>query len=72
MVCIIFLENIVLTTHTALISKATDEMSQVKSDLSELLPKFAEIRGYLEGLESKNNEIDRVMKQITEMVSYLF
>ena len=72
MVCVIFLDNIVLTTHAALMSKATHQMSQVKSGLSKLLPKFGEIKGYLEGLESKNNEIDRVMKQITEMVSYLF
>ena len=71
-VFIIFIDNIVLNTRAALISKETHDMSQGRSDLSEILPKFGEIKGYLEELESKNNEIDRVRKQIEEMVSYLF
>lgn len=47
-------------------------MSQGNSDSPEILPELREIKGYLKELESKNNEIDRVMKQIEEMVSYLF
>ena len=47
-------------------------MSQGKSDPSEILPMLGEMKGYLEELESINNKIDRVMKQIEEMVSYLF
>ena len=71
-VCIIFIDNIVLSTRAALISKVTHNMSQGKSDLSKILPQFGEVKGYLEELESKNKEIDPVMNQIEEMVSYLF
>ena len=71
-ICNIFLDNIVLSTCTALISKETDNMSQQKSAPSEILPILGEIKGYLKELESKNNEIDRVMNQIEELVSYLF
>ncbi|XP_067033087.1 uncharacterized protein [Acropora muricata] len=42
--------------------------SQRNSDLSEILPILGEIKGYLKELESKNNEIDRVMNQIEEML----
>ncbi|XP_015773414.1 PREDICTED: uncharacterized protein LOC107351633 isoform X1 [Acropora digitifera] len=66
-ICINFLDNIVLSTRVALISKATHNMSEGKSDLSEILPKIGEIGGYLQELESKKNEIDRVRKQIEEM-----
>lgn len=66
--CIIFLDNIVLITHAALLSKVTHNMSQGKSDLPETLPKFGEIKGYVEELESKKNEINRVMNQIEEML----
>ena len=48
------------------------KMNQGKSDLSEKLAILREINDYLEKLESKNNEIERVMNQIEEMVSYLF
>ena len=48
------------------------KMSQEKSDISKKLAMLGEINDYLEKLESKNNEIDRVMNQIEEMVSYLF
>ena len=71
-ICGIFLGNIVLSTRAALISKETDNMSQEKSDPSEILPIVGEIKDYLKDLDSKNNEIDRVMNQIEEMVSYLF
>ena len=71
-VFIIFIDNVILSTRAALISKATNNMSKGKSDLSEILPKFGEIKGYLEEFESKNKELDRVMNQINEMVSYLF
>ena len=71
-ICDIFLDNIVLSTRAALISKETDNMSQEKSAPSEILPVVGEIKDYLKDLESKNNEIDRVMNQIEEMVSYLF
>ena len=71
-ICEIFLDNIVLSTRAALISKETHNMSQQKSAPSEILPIVGEIKGYLKELESKNNEIDRVMNQIEEMVSYLF
>ena len=71
-VCIIFIDNIVLSTRAALISKVTHNMSQGRSDLSEVLPQFGEVKGNLEELKSKNNEIDPVMNQIEEMVSYLF
>ncbi|XP_068722077.1 uncharacterized protein [Montipora capricornis] len=67
-VCIMFIDDIILITRTALISKATHNMSQGKSDLPEILPKFGEIKGYLEQFESKNKEIDRVMNQIEEML----
>lgn len=67
-VFIIFTDNIIVSTRTALISKATHNMSQGKSDLPEILPKFGEIKGYLEELESKNKEIDRVMNQIEKML----
>ena len=68
----IFLGNIVLSTRAALILKETDNISQEKSDPSEILPMVGEIKGYLKELESKNNEIDRVMNQIEKMVSYFF
>ena len=71
-ICEIFLDNIVLSTRAALISKETHNISQEKSAPSEILPIVGEIKGYLKELESKNNENDRVMKQIEEMVSYLF
>ena len=71
-ICEIFLDNIVLSTRAALISKETHNMSQEKSAPSEILAIVEEIKGYLKDLESKNNEIDRVMKQIEEIVSYLF
>ena len=71
-ICGIFLDNIVLSTRAALISKETDNMSQQKSAPSEILPMVEEIKDYLKDLESKNNEIDCVMNQIEEMVSYLF
>ena len=64
------LHNIVRSTRAALILKETDNMSQEKSDPSEIL--VEEIKGYLKELEIKNNEIDRVMNQIEEMVSYFF
>ncbi|XP_015773413.1 PREDICTED: uncharacterized protein LOC107351632 [Acropora digitifera] len=67
-ICGILLDNIVLRTRAALISKETDNMSQEKSAPSEILPIVGEIKGYLKELESKNNEIDRVMNQIEEML----
>lgn len=67
-ICGIFLGNIVRSTRVALISKETDNKSQEKSDTSEKLPIVGEIKDYLKDLESKNNEIDRVMNQIKEML----
>ena len=71
-ICEIFLDNIVLSTRAALISKETHNMSQEKSAPSEILPIVGEIKGYLKELERKNNEIDRLMNQIEKMVSYFF
>ena len=72
-VCVTIIVNIVITTHVALISKVTDDMSQEKSDISKTMqPMVEEIKGYLEKLEGKNNEIDAVMKEIEKKVSYLF
>ena len=68
----IFLGNIVLSTRAALILKETDNISQEKSDPSEILPIVGEIKGYLKKLKSKNDEIDCVMNQIEKMVSYFF
>ena len=68
----IFLDNIVLRARAALILKETDNISQEKSAHSEILPVVGEIKDCLKDLKSKNNEIDRVMNQIEEMVSYLF
>ena len=59
--------------NLALVKQQLDSnMSQGKSDPSEILPMLGEIKGYLEELESNNNDIDRVINQIKEMVSYLF
>ncbi|XP_015778843.1 PREDICTED: uncharacterized protein LOC107356734 [Acropora digitifera] len=44
------------------------KMSQGKSNFSEKLAMLGEINDYLEKLEGKNNEIDRVMNQIEEML----
>ena len=72
-VCIIFLDNIFLSTSTALISKATDDMSRAKSDLPEILQaKQKQIKGYLRKHEGKIGEIDLVIKEIEGKVSYFF
>ena len=69
-VCIIFIDNIVLSTRAALIPEVTDNMSRGKSHLPEILQrKFEEIKGYLEKLQEKNNEIDLVINEIEEKVS---
>lgn len=66
-VCITFLGNIVLNTGTALISKATDDMSQGKSHFPEILkPKHEEVKGYLRKLEGKIGEIDLVINEIDQ------
>ena len=65
-VCVIFIQNIVIITHAALISN-------VRADIPKTLqPMVKEIKGHLEKLEGKNNEIDLVMKEIEKKVSYLF
>ncbi|XP_044173903.1 uncharacterized protein LOC114967645 isoform X2 [Acropora millepora] len=67
--CTIFMGNFLLGIGTALISKVVRSMSSGKSDIPQILqPKIREIKGYLKELESKNNEIDRVMNQIEEMI----
>ena len=72
-ICITFLDNIVLNTGTALISKATDSISQKKSQFPERLkPKNEEIKSYLRKLEGKNGEIDLVINEIDEEVGYFF
>lgn len=64
-VCVVFIENIVIITHAALISNVTADMSQGKSDIPKTMqPTVKEIKGHLEKLEGKNNEIDLVMKEI--------
>lgn len=66
-VCIIFIDNIILSTRAALIPEVTDNMSRGKSHLPEILQrKFEEIKGYLEKLQEKNNEIDLVINEIEE------
>ena len=71
--CITFIGNIVLISGTALISKATDSISQGKSHLPEILkPKHEEVKGYLRKLEGKIGEIDLVINEIDEEVGYLF
>ena len=71
--CTIFMGNFLLGIGTALISKVVHSMSSGKSDIPQILqPKIREIKVYLKKLEDINNEIDRVMNQIEEMVSYLF
>ena len=68
-VCITFLDNIVLNTGTALISKVTDDMSQGKSRFPEILKKkHEEIKGYLRKLEGEIGEIDLVINEIDEEV----
>ncbi|XP_044173905.1 uncharacterized protein LOC114958401 [Acropora millepora] len=65
--CITFLDNIVLISGTALISKATDSISQEKSHFPEILkPKHEEIKGYLRKLEGKIGEIDLVINEIDQ------
>ena len=72
-VCIIFLENIILVTRAAVISKARDHMSQGKSDLPEILQvKDNEMKSYLENVEGKIDEINDVIKEIAEKASYFF
>ena len=72
-VCITFLDNIVLISGTALISKATDSISQEKSHFPETLkPKHEEIKGYLRKLEGKIGEIDLVINEIDEEVGFFF
>ena len=72
-VCIIFIDNIVFSTRAALIPEVTDNMSRGKSHLPEILQrKVEEIKGYLEKLQDKSNEIDPVINEIEEKVSYLF
>lgn len=72
-VCITFLDNVVLNTGKALISKVTDDMSQGKSHLPEILkPKNEEIKGYLRKLEGKNDELSLVINEIEEEVGYYF
>jgi len=64
-VCSTFMDNILIITHAALISKATEDLSQGKSDiLKTMQPMVEEIKGYLEKLGGKNNGIDLVMKEI--------
>ncbi|KAK2574386.1 hypothetical protein P5673_000545 [Acropora cervicornis] len=66
-VCCIFMDNILIITRAALISKATEDLSQGKSDIPKTMqPMVEEIKGYLEKLEGKNNGIDLVMKEIEE------
>ena len=72
-VCIIFIDNIVFSTRAALIPEVTDNMSRGKSRLPEILQqKVEEIKGYLEKLQDESNEIDPVINEIEEKVSYLF
>ena len=72
-VCIIFLQNIIFVTSTALISKARDRMSEGKSDLPDLLqPKDEEIKCYLQNLREKIDEIELVINEIDGKVSYFF
>lgn len=70
-VCITFLDNIVLITSAALISKATDNMSEEKSHFPEILkPKNKAIKDYLKELKGKIDEIDLVINEIDEEVGY--
>ena len=70
-VCITFLDNIVLITSAALISKATDNMSEEKSHFPEILkPKNKAIKDYLQELKGKFDEIDLVINEIDEEVGY--
>ena len=69
----ISVRNFLIGIGTVLISKVLLNMSPGKSDIPQILqPKIREIKEYLKNLEDINNEIDRVMNQIEEMVSYLF
>lgn len=73
MVCESFIKDVVLSACTALISKAVHHMSQEKSDLPKILqPKVGEIMSYLEDVEGKYNEINPLLNEIKENVSYLF
>ena len=64
----LFQESKTKTDSTGLISKATD-----RSDLPETLqPKNEEINGYLRKLKAKRDEVDEVLKETEEQVSYLF
>lgn len=54
-------------------SKEIDNMHQGESDFPEILqPKHEEIKGYLRKLEGKIGEIDVVINEIEEKVSYFF
>ena len=73
-VCITFAGNVIFTASTALISKATDNVSQGKSDIPRITQpgrKAEEVKGYLQKLKEKMKEIDRVINEIERMVSYL-
>ena len=71
-VCIIFIDNIVLSTRTALISREIHNVIQGKSNFPEILqPKIEEMEAYLKMLAGKNEEIDRVIDEIEKKVSYL-
>ena len=70
-VCITFLDNIILSISTAVISKATDDMSQGKSDLPEILrSRYKEIKSYLRKLDGKIGKVDLVINEIEGKVSY--
>ena len=72
-VFIIFLDNIFLSTSAAQMSKATDDMTQGKSDLPKILQaRHKQIKGYLRKLEGKIGEIDLVIKEIEGKVSFFF
>lgn len=69
----IFMGNFFVGIGTALISEIVLNMSRGKSDIPQILqPKMQLIKDYLKELDDINNEIDRLMKKIEEMVSYLF
>ena len=69
----IFVGNLFVGIGTALISEIVLNMSRGKSDIPQILqPKIQLIKDYLKELDDIKNEIDRLMKKIEEMVSYLF
>ena len=69
----IYMGNFFVGIGIALISEIVRNMSPGKPDIPQILqPKILGIKDYLKKLDDINNEIDRLMNKIEEMVSYLF